>query len=217
VILSSCYAVITDHIHSDAGDFVAAANYLTRVTSSYADRQWGLIETSLLKIHAQCLKKLNRRDDYARMLLSMLAKTAAQQKSHLELKLRQRFTAKDPWQDDDQIETRGLLAELVAYSEELPYDLSVPIVRYFTDITVEPFIRHFDHKDGFSIKLKMRHLLDDALQIDQTRVRLTTISDGASRDIWLESGESMEIIPGLNNIRVGANVSVNLTLSASSN
>jgi hypothetical protein len=197
-------------LSSDAGDFVAAANYLTRVISSYGDRQWGLIETSLLKIHAQCLKKLNRRDDYARMLLNMLAKTAAQQKSHLELRLRQRFTLKDPWQDDDHIETSGLLTELVAYSDELPYDLSVPMIRYFTDIAVEPYIQHYENKDGFSITLKLRHLLDDSLEIDNTRVRLITISDGPSREIWLENGDSIELIPGMNSIRVGANVSVAL-------
>jgi hypothetical protein len=207
VFILLCGSFNADY-HSDAGDFVAAANYLTRVTSSYADRQWGLIETSLLKIHAQCLKKLNRRDEYARMVLNMLEKTAAQQKSHLELRLRQRLTPSDPWQDDDQIETRGLLPEVVAYSDELPYDLPVPMVRYFTDIAVEPYIRHYDHKDGFTVKLKMRHLLDDALQIDNTRVRLTSISDGPSREIWLENNDSVELRSGVNSIRVGANVSM---------
>jgi hypothetical protein len=197
-------------LSSNAGDFVAAANYLTRVISSYGDRQWGLIETSLLRIHAQCLKKLNRRDDYARMLLNMLAKTAAQQKSHLELRLRQRFTSRDPWQDDDHIDTSGLLTELIAYSGELPYDLSVPMSRYFTDIAVEPYIQHYENKDGFSIILKLQHLLDDPLEVDNTRVRLTTISDNPSREIWLENGDSIELTSGMNSIRVGTNVSVQL-------
>jgi hypothetical protein len=147
----------------------------------------------------------------------MLAKTAAQQKSHLELGLRHRLTSRDPWQDDDQIETGGLLVELIACSTEMPYDLPVPMVRYFTDIAVEPYIRHHDHRDGFSIKLKIRHLLEDDLEIDSTRVRLTTTSDGPSREIWLENDDSIHLKSGLNNIRVGANVSLTIKSRLSAN
>ncbi|KAF2432160.1 hypothetical protein EJ08DRAFT_136502 [Tothia fuscella] len=193
-------------IKFDAGDFVAATDYLSRITSSYADRRWGLIETSLLKIHAQCLKKLNRKDDYARMLLSMLGKTAAQQKSHLHLKLRSRFTAQDPWQDYDRVETMGMLPELVSYSDQLPYDVCVPMGKYFTEITVEPHIRHFEDKDGFSLQLKLRHLLDDDLEVNSTRIRLTSTVIGLSRELWLENQDHITLRTGLNSIRVAANI-----------
>lgn len=187
---------------------MAAANYLSKITASYADRQWGLIETSLLKVHAQCLKKLNRRDDYARMLLSMLAKTAAQQKSHLQLRLRQRLTTQDPWQDDDHIETSGILAELVEYSAELPYDMPVKMDKYFTDIAVDPHIKHSNESDGFSIRIKFRHLLDDNLEVDGVRVRLSNISDKISRGFWLES-ESLSVLhSGMNSLHAHANVCV---------
>jgi hypothetical protein len=140
------------------------------------------------------------------MLLNMLAKTAAQQKSHLQLRVRNRLTLQDPWQDDDHIETSGLLAELVAYSEEMPYDLPVPMVNYFTEITVDPYIRHFNDRDGFTVKLKLRHLLDDDLEIENTKVRLSSTVFGFSREIWLENPDPIVLKTGFNTIRVSANV-----------
>jgi hypothetical protein len=146
------------------------------------------------------------------MLLNMLAKTAAQQKSHLELRLRQHLTPEDPWQDDDHIETKGILSEVITYSDGLPYDMSVPMGRYFTDIAVEPYIKHHDNKDGFSVNVKLRHLLDDTLEINSTRVRLSTVSDGPSREIWLENGDSIVLKSGLNSISVSTNVSMKMRL-----
>jgi len=143
------------------------------------------------------------------MLLNMLAKTAAQQKSHQRIRLRSRLAPQDPWQDDDHIETNDLLAELVTYSADLPYDLPVSMKRYFTDIAVKPYIQHFNDTDGFSLELRLRHLLGDDLEIESTKVRLTSVSDGPTREIWLISENPVVLKTGMNNIRVGASVSMN--------
>jgi hypothetical protein len=192
----------------DTGDYVAAATYLSRVAPAYTERQWGMIETSLAKVHAECLKKLNRRDDYVQMLLNLLARSAAREKSYLELRQRKRPLASvnGPWLDDDLTDIESSLDELITYSEALPYDRPVPMERYFSDINIEPYIRHFDDRDGFSLQIKLHHLLHENLTINKTVLRLKMADDGTSRELSLENSDAVELKTGLNSISVHANV-----------
>lgn len=192
----------------DSGDYVAAATYLSRVAPVYVERQWGMIENSLAKVHAECLKKLNRRDDYVQMLLTLLALSAAREKSYLELRQRKRPLASSsgPWLDDDLMDIGSSLEELVSYSEALPYDRPVAMERYFSDINIEPHIHHYDDRDGFSLRVKLRHLLQESLVVDKTVLRLKLAEAGTSREIVLESSDAIELKTGLNSILVHSNV-----------
>jgi hypothetical protein len=192
----------------DSGDYVAAAIYLSRVAPTYTERQWGMLETSLAKVHAECLKKLNRRDDYVQMLLNLLARSAAREKSYLELRQRKRpFTTNSgPWLDDDLMDIESSLDELITYSEALPYDRPVPMERYFSDVNVDSYVGHFNDRDGVSLRIKLRHLLHESLTIDKTVLRLRLADNGTSREISLENGDAVELKTGLNSISVHANV-----------
>ena len=68
-------------LNSELGDFAAAAMYFGRMASLFAETRWNTVETTMLKMYAQCLKKLNRKDEYLRTLLDLLAKSAASKKS----------------------------------------------------------------------------------------------------------------------------------------
>jgi len=170
----------------------------------------------MLKMHARCLKELHRRDEYIRMLLHLLAKSAGREKDFLFPKI-QTPSIKPPsaeklddlghqWLDDDHLDTRGILNELLTSSNDLPYDITVPMAKYFADITVEPYLRLYDHKDGFQLRLKFRHLLQDDLRIEKVRVRLIHTSI-QGREIWLEGNEPVNLRHGPIRIWVHSNVS----------
>lgn len=167
----------------------------------------------MLKMYAQCLKKLNRRDEYTRTLLDLLAKSAAKKKtirvSRRSMQPRQILgdMTQDTWLDDDEADTNGLFTELLSYSEQLPYDITVPMSKYFGDIVVEPYVRHYDNRDGFQLRLQVRHLLEDDILVEKARVHLIHATLGPNKDIWVESEDTMIVKKGLFRIWLDSNVS----------
>jgi len=189
----------------ETGDFAGAATYFGRVSSMYADQKWSNIETTMLRMHAECLKKLNRKDEYVRVLLQLLAKSASREKARLTPKVRLPSSAGRSeelpvddyrWLDDDFIDTQALLAELVGFSDGLPYDVQTPMTDYFAGVVVEPHIRHFTEKDGFQMRLRFRHLLEDDLPIDRASIRLVSTTSGHNREVWVESEEPLVVKRG---------------------
>ncbi|KAF2180184.1 hypothetical protein K469DRAFT_715422 [Zopfia rhizophila CBS 207.26] len=197
----------------ELGDFAAAAMYFGRMASLFAGSRWNNVESIMLKMYAQCLKKLNRKDEYVRTLLDLLAKPAATRKSIRTSSNRaSKLDTVDKlhgWLDDDKMDTTGVLEELIDFSEQLPYDVTVPMTKYFGDIVVEPYMRHFDNKDGFQLRLQFRHVLEDEIELRQAKVRLVNATSAQGKEIWLESPDSIRLKKGV--IRVWLSSNVNTT------
>ena len=165
----------------------------------------------MLRLYARCLKKLNRKDECVRTLLDLLAKSAASLKGS-----RTGSSAPETgpeggnklqnWLHDDQVDTTGIFSELVEYSEHLPYDLTVPMDNYFSDIAVQQFVHHYDDKDGFQLRLQVRHVLEDDITVGKAKVQLTSATSAQSKDIWLESSDPVELKKGVARIWLGSNV-----------
>lgn len=185
--------------------------YFGRMASLFAESRWNTVETTMLKMHAHCLKKLNRKDEYVRTLLDLLAKSAASRMSFQTTS--RRASANDisdmprDWLNDDKVNTSGIFTELVEFSQQLPYDVTVQMPKYFGDISVVPYVRHYDDKDGFQLRLQFRHVLEDNIEIKAAKVRLVSADSTQAKDIWLESSEPTQLQKGLARIWVGCNVS----------
>jgi len=185
----------------------------------FAETRWNFVETTMLKMYAQCLKKLNRKDEYTRTLLDLLAKSAAKKKSiRVSRKSFQPKPIPDEdigrntfsWLDDDNAETDGLFHELLEYSEQLPYDITVPMSRYFGDILVEPYVRHYDDRDGFQLRLQVRHLLEDDILVEKARIHLIHVTPGQGKEMWLDIEDNMLVKKGLFRTWLDSNVSIRL-------
>ena len=132
----------------ELGDFRAAAMYfgsMAGITSKgspdaslslFAKSRWNTVVATMLKMYARCLKKLNRKDEYVRTLLDLLARSSA---SRISFSSASGRTSEDTvssmpsdWLNDDKIDTHGVLDELTNYSQQLPYDVSVQMAEYFT-------------------------------------------------------------------------------------
>ena len=103
-----------------------------------------------------------------------------------------------------------MLNELVNYSQQLPYDLSVQMTDYFTDIAVDPYVRHYEDKDGFQLRLQFRHILEDEIEIRAAKIRLVSANSTTAREIWLETPTAMTIKKGLTRVWLGCNVSLDV-------
>ncbi|KAF2688814.1 TMEM1 family protein-like protein [Lentithecium fluviatile CBS 122367] len=193
----------------ELGDYAAAAMYFGRMASLFAETRWNTVETTMLKMYAQCLKKLNRRDEYVRTLLDLLAKSAASRLSIRPSSKRANAvdTSQMPndWLNDDNVDTTGVFAQLIHYSQQLPYDKNAPMAKYFSDIVVEPYVRHFDDKDGFQLRLQFRHILEDDIELDQARVRLISATSAQGKEIWLESSVPIKVTKGLCRVWLSSN------------
>ena len=206
----------------ELGDFRAAAMYfgsMAGITSKgstdanislYAKSRWNSVVATMLKMYARCLKKLNRRDEYIRTLLDLLSRSSASRISCSSSSKRASgesiSSVPKDWLDDDKVDTGGVFNELVNYSQQLPYDVSVQLADYFTDIVVEPYIRHYKDKDGFQLRLQFRHILEDEIEIRAAKIRLVSANSTTAKDIWLETPEAMTIKEGLIHVWLGCNV-----------
>lgn len=206
----------------ELGDFRAAAMYfgsMAGITSKgspdtslslYAKSRWNSVVATMLKMYARCLKKLNRKDEYVRTLLDLLTRSSASRISFSSSS--KRASEEDissmprDWLNDDKVDTGGVLNELVDYSQQLPYDVSVQMADYFTDIVVESYVRHYETKDGFQLRLQFRHILEDEIEVRAAKVRLVSAKSTTAKDIWLETPETMTIKKGLTRVWLGCNV-----------
>jgi hypothetical protein len=185
--------------------------YFGRMASLFAESRWNTVETTMLKMYARCLKKLNRKDEYVRTLLDLLAKSAASRMSFKTTS--KRASANDisdmprDWLNDDKVDTTGVFGELINYSQQLPYDVTVQMSKYFGDTSVEPHVRHYDDKDGFQLRLQFRHVLEDEVEIKAVKIRLVSANSTTGKDIWLESSGPMQLQKGLSRLWLGCNVS----------
>ncbi|KAH6642789.1 TMEM1 family protein-like protein [Boeremia exigua] len=208
----------------ELGDFRAAAMYFGSMAgitnkgspdaslSLFAKSRWNTVVATMLKMYARCLKKLNRKDEYVRTLLDLLARSSA---SRISFSSASKRASDDgisnmppDWLNDDKVDTGGVLNELVNYSQQLPYDVSVQMADYFTDIAVEPYIRHYDDKDGFQLRLQFRHILEDEVEIRAAKIRLVSATSTTAKDVWLETPETMTVEKGLTRVWLGCNLNI---------
>ena len=164
----------------------------------------------MLKVYAQCLKILHRKDEYTRVLLNLLAKAVAMEKSRLQdaTEHQQRSVRlKSGWLDDESIDVVGLMTELLQFSLELPYNVTVSMTKYFDKVAVDPVIHHFRDKDGFQIQFKFRHLLEDDLEAQSVKLRLVSTTSGHMREIWLQGQAPVRIKKGPQSFWLSTNVS----------
>ncbi len=202
---------------SEAGDYAAAAAYIQQAAPAYAQNRWSRIESAMLKLYSQCLKKLDRKEEYVKVVLTLLAKSAANEQARLLPRMRISDTAtvaaeqdqpETNWLDEDYLDTIGYLRELVTFSETMSHNVSVPFQKYFSNVHVEPYVRHFPDRDGFQLKLRFRHLLEDDILVHKASVRLTSTAPGHNRDILLESTEPVRLTRGSVKIWVCTNVCI---------
>ena len=151
-----------DHSRSNDNDYSLAASLLGPLAVSFHSRRWNSVEASLLKMHAICLKKLNRKDDHIRTVLSLLAKYSASKRQRQKLNQYNRCTlaeTHDSRLDDSAINIDKVFQEMVESSKQLPYDIQAPLTNYFDLVSIDQPIKLREDRDGFTLGITLCPLI----------------------------------------------------------
>lgn len=165
-------------------DFTAAARYFEYVLPLYASDAWSLQEAKVVRDLSECLKRLNRKGDFAQVLLGFLKKAAGR-----------RIEGKKASKDEEG-SAEGYLKQLVDASAELPTDLDANMSEFFDDIELGREIALLEDRDGFTYRFSLRHVLDDNITIDEVCVKLVKVDDPQT-EITVTRTDPLEIKNGV--------------------
>jgi hypothetical protein len=146
-------------------DFAAAAKYFEYVLPLYASDSWGLQEARVVKHLAMSLQQLDRKGDYAQVILGTLKKAAG------------RHIGGKSGSGDEAISAENYLEQLVVASADLPSDLDANMSDFFDDIELGREIRLLEDKDGFLYHFSFRYVFDDRITLDEVSIRLVRVDD----------------------------------------
>ncbi|GAM86131.1 hypothetical protein ANO11243_041420 [Dothideomycetidae sp. 11243] len=173
-----------------AGDYTGAAQIFAKLIPKFMINRWPGVETQTLTIYIDCLRKLNRRDEYVRMSLGLLRSDATRDR---ELESRQ---TEGLGNKSIKAESATSLQKLVDFSKNAHNPYRAPLEDMFDDFEVGNQILHDDREDGFVIRVRMRSQIQEHAFIDSVKLKLVNTAE-TSQEIWLENEGPVEIGPGM--------------------
>ncbi|KAJ5794006.1 hypothetical protein N7457_000605 [Penicillium paradoxum] len=184
-------------------DYESAASYFHRMAPFYGTKYWIVLEGTMLELHARCLKKLNRNEDYVRMMIRLLSKFATY--AQAQLSTRQKTVAGSiPSTEQEMLE--GHVRDLFDASDALQKDVPASLTDFFADLRVDPAIRLYDNKDGFQIQLSLRFLLGKQIEIDNLKLRLVGANSSQNSEHWIESSAKFMVKSASTQILIDSSV-----------
>ena len=163
-------------------DYAAAASYFHQLAPFYAEGDWSHLEMSVLEMYVQCLRRLDRNEEYINTALQILGKIVQRSRT---VPQRQRLG-----------DATGHLGNLISASKSLDRPVSIPVDNYFENIRLDPFIRHHERHDGFQLLLRFKNLMPDSFQAQQIRARIVTVETEQRYEIWLAAQNIENVEPG---------------------
>lgn len=185
------------------------------MTKFYADQGWGLIETTLLGMYAKCLKEMDRKEEYVKVLMKLLANSSSAERARLH---RRGIGAldDDPVEKQDTLDNfileeeaavTGYVNNIVELSKDIPKEISAPMSHFWSDIVVDPYPRHLDDRDGFEVMVKMRYLLKEDMEVQKIRVRIVN-TIGQVKEVWMETQEPTMMRKGIVRALARTNITI---------
>lgn len=180
-------------------DNAAAADHFQHLLPLSSPDSWESVELEILSTYCECLKDLERREDYVRIALTMISKNVAMR---TEPEARQRRIGSghtvigpglvDLWRD--------AITASAGFQEEDPH----PIRKFFQNVHLNRQVVH-EEADGFDLSLELTHVLDGDIYFDQASVRLVSVEDANSAVLATSTG-SIQLVPGKNKINLKGTV-----------
>ncbi|EMC96304.1 hypothetical protein BAUCODRAFT_139136 [Baudoinia panamericana UAMH 10762] len=178
------------------GDTVTAEDYIRHLLPSFEADTWSSTEAELLLVYISCLEELQRHLEHLEAVLKLLSKVAKKRMVHTS------FVT----QIYDDFDVSGVLQKAIDISAAHSIQLDCRLEDFFGDVQFDEHIVHHDDMDGFTLRLRLRHVLDDAVEVEEVAASLVAAQDPA-QVIMLRCARSVVVRPGL--------VDVNLDCSTS--
>ncbi|PGH17177.1 hypothetical protein AJ79_01315 [Helicocarpus griseus UAMH5409] len=195
-----------------AGDYSTAAAYFHQMAPFYASNHWGVLEGTMLELYGRCLKQLDKKDDYVRVLLKLLGNYAGVAQSGQKATALQskRISSAAPSSFPPAARSMVLnyVKDVFETSRNLSKGFSIPLSNFFGGIDISPTIHLFEDKDGIMVQLSLRFLLGNNIEVDSVKLRLVNSSDVHSSEIWLENEDDVVVKSTTSRILLHSFVSV---------
>ncbi|KAI0195413.1 cis-golgi transport protein particle complex subunit [Astrocystis sublimbata] len=191
-------AVLKYHVK----DYAAAASYFWRTTPFFGESGWSLLELSMLIMYSRCLKELERKDEYVKVLLKLLSKAAVAEKDRRHAKSTFIAEAQD-YPETEEIQ--GLLDDLLLETRTITNEMRLPLVNFFTSIDIDGTPQFDEGRDSWTLQLKLDSLLVDNITIDTASVRIVNPASKPMREIWLKKEGPITIRPGKSKLGLRSN------------
>lgn len=189
-------------------DFAAAASYFYRMTPFYGEGGWAEVELSMLIMYARCLKELQRKEEYVRVVLKLLSRAAMMEKEILQRKSAFHFGGNHSLFNKEVVPASSYLPELLQITKSLQHEVHVPLQNFFALVEVDDTVQYHPETDRFGLQLRLQYLLTDDLTIEKARVKITPLAGDSNRDLWLETADPLVFKKGKTRLSVQSNVSL---------
>lgn len=187
-------------------DYAAAASYFYRMTPFYGEGGWAQVELSMLTMYAKCLRELQRKEEYVKVVLKLLTKSAMVEKERLQRKFAFQI-GRSGTLSPEVLPTESYLSDWLEITKSLPHEVHVPLQSFFSHIEVDHTIKYHPEMDSFGLQLRLYYLLSDDITIEKARVRIVPLAGELSREIWLEMEAETVFKKGTVKLAVKSNVS----------
>lgn len=159
----------------------------------------------MLNIYAQCLKHLNRIEEYIRVALKGLARMSQGRSMDEEL-AKARFSGRPTLRRPFDCSSLSLSAIIFA-STSLEFQVLAQMNEFFEGMNLGTHIRHLSDQDGFVLPLTLHSLLPEAFQAQSVRVRIVCHEEDQRSELWLAAEGTQTIEPGIARLALKSSVS----------
>lgn len=169
------------------GDFAAAENYFVTLADFYADQDWIALECVFLEALAKCRKILKKEEDYVNTLIRLLTNyiSTAQSNDNATKLLAISCPA-----------ALEYFAEVISLSEKFSKPVIVPLFDFFGGFSLDSSVSPIaDNNEGMLLKLRLRFLLGQTLQIEGLKVHLSDAWRDSDNVLSFYHREAMSIGP----------------------
>lgn len=165
-------------------DYSAAASYFRQLAPFYAHGHWNELEFVMLDLYAQCLERLDRKEEYVSIALKIIAKQV-EAKRRLGDGLHRQMQKPSLTISGS---SRDWLNSLIEASKSLKRQIITPIERYFGQVSLSAQVKHHKERDSFYLQLNIKADLPEVFNADEVRVCLVQILQEQRTELWLSAG-----------------------------
>ena len=137
-------------------------------------------------MYTQCLRKLGRIEDDVQVSLKLLARLVQRDQRAPGPGKRLPEVTLNKYVQSTTGKSK-VLRDLLSNSKNLSTPVRVPIDRYFEDATLSPYLRHLQNHGEFELDLAMCQDMTNVLDINEIKVKLTSVAETTVSEIWLQS------------------------------
>ncbi|KAI0399186.1 cis-golgi transport protein particle complex subunit [Xylaria palmicola] len=186
-------------------DYASASSYFWRTTPFFGEGGWSLLELSMLIMYSRCLKQLQRKEEYVKVLLKLLSKAAVAEKDRRQAKASFNAEAQD-YPESEEIQ--GLLDDFLLETKGASNEMRIPLSNFFSSVEISGPPEYDEGRDSLALQLKLDSLLVDNLTVDSASIRIANTgntSSKSSKEIWLKQEGPFTIRPGKSKLKLKSN------------